>query len=330
MRANFSRLHIIATIFFLLLAACSRAGRDSDPAPDLVEIEQLTAISLPSGERPRVVATTSLIGDVVGAVGGDAIDLTLVLPPGTDPHGYVATPEDLVAVQDAHVLFVNGLGLEEALLDTLLTAGEGTPIVSISEGIQPLSLDDDEEEHDDGHEHDGVDPHVWFDPTRVEIWADNAAGALGRLDPDRASDYTSHAGMYRESLQALDAWIRTEVAAIPESRRVLVTDHDTLGYFADRYGFEVIGAVIPAFSTTAEPSAQAIAELQQLIGRHGVPAVFVGISVNPTLATRVAEDTGIELVRLYTGSLSEPEGPVATYFAFMRYNVNAIVEALAD
>jgi manganese/iron transport system substrate-binding protein len=151
---------------------------------------------------------------------------------------------------------------------------------------------------------------------------------LSDLDPQHADSYEANAEAYEAELEALDDWIRDQVAGVPEERRLLVTDHALLTYFAAQYGFEQIGAVIPATTTVAEPSAQELAALQDVIGEYSVPAIFVGHEVSSRVAEQIASDTGIELVFIYTESLSDADGPAATYLDYMRYNVNAIVNGL--
>ncbi|MEM5775715.1 MAG: zinc ABC transporter substrate-binding protein, partial [Anaerolineaceae bacterium] len=159
-------------------------------------------------------------------------------------------------------------------------------------------------------------------------WVDNIQQALSEADPDHAAVYQANADAYRAQLRDLDAWIREQVAAIPEENRRLVTDHMEQGYFADEYGFTLVGALIPGYSTLSEPSAKDMAEIEDAIRALGVKAVFVGNTINPTLAERVAADTGIQLVYIYSGSLSPAGGEASTYLDYMRYNVNAIVGAL--
>lgn len=302
---------------------------------DLTPIEALSAVTLDEDERLQVVATTTIVGDVVAQVGQGAIDLTVLLPVGADPHGYAPTPQDLQTVADAHLVVLNGLGLEQALQETLVQAGEAT-MVSISEGIEPLSFEEGAqeqgEEHGDaeeGHRHPAaVDPHVWFDPTNVMIWAENAARALGALDPAQESLYRANAEAYIDELEALDGWIKAQVDSIPPSRRLLVTDHAVFNYFAERYGFQVVGAVIPAYSSSAAASASELAELIEVIEQTQAPAVFVGLTVNPRVAESVAQDAGVQVVPLYTGSLGEAGGAADAYIGMMEYDVAAIVEAL--
>jgi len=330
----------------LILSACATtpdAAASAAEAGTSMRIADLTPVNLADGERLRVVATTNLAADVLANIGGDDIQLTALLPIGADPHSFTPAPRDLQAVADADVLFVNGFGLEEGLADTLAQVAKDIPILSLSEGIEPRAFQFElahEDDHDVGeehvgeehvgeeHEHTGADPHVWFNPLNVSIWADNAARALAALDPAHASNYAANAAVYQTELVSLDAWIVEQMDPIPADERRMVTDHGAFGYFADRYGVEIIGAVIPAYSTTASPSPQDIADLLAAIEAYEVRAVFVGVSVNPTLAERVSEDAGIELIPLYTGALSGPDGPANTYLDLMRYNVGAIADAL--
>jgi manganese/iron transport system substrate-binding protein len=278
----------------------------------------------------KVVASTTIVGDVVAQVGGDLIDLTVLFPTGADPHTFEPRPQDVAAISEADVIILNGLGLEEAL-ESLLDANAKGVIVHASEGIEVLEFEEGEgEEHEgeDENAHEGGDPHTWTDPNNVIVWTENIAAALAEADPENANTYQANADAYCDSLQELDAWIRAEIEQIPAERRKMVTDHYAFGYFADEYGLEQVGALVGAFSTNASPSAQELAELHDKIEEQGVPAVFVGKTVNSELAEQIALDTGSELVFLYTGSLSEAGGEAGNYLEFMRYNVTAIVNAL--
>jgi ABC-type Zn uptake system ZnuABC Zn-binding protein ZnuA len=288
------------------------------------------------GDRLAVVATTTIVGDVVAQVGGDAIDLTVLLPVGADPHVFDPSPQDMAKVADAGVIFANGAGLEAFLERLLENAGGDADVVHVSEGIAFIEAEhheddehEDEDEHaDEDHHHEGIDPHTWTDPNNVLRWVDNIEAALVLHDPAHAAEYRANADAYRAQLRELDAWVRVQVAAIPEENRKLVTDHETFAYFAQRYGFEQIGAVVPGYSTAAQPSARDLAALEDRIRAYGVKSVFVGSTVNPALAQRVAEDTGIKLVFLYTGSLTAPGGEADSYLGYVKYNVGAIVEGL--
>jgi ABC-type Zn uptake system ZnuABC Zn-binding protein ZnuA len=184
-----------------------------------------------------------------------------------------------------------------------------------------------EEDSHQEHDHAGVDPHVWLDPNNLISWVDVIAAELVRLDPENAEFYQENASKYQEELSSLDSWIEEQVAGIPEENRELVTDHTAFGYFAEEYGFEQIGAVIPAPTTEAETSGLQLAELMETIEEYNVRAIFVSAETDPELSRRVAEDSGVDLVPLYLGSLTNG-GPADTYLEFMRYNVNSISDAL--
>jgi len=322
------RLAVLVVIGGACLHGCAKGEGDTDAGA----VTSLAAVDLASGEKLKVVATTSLVADVVGAVGGDQVDLTRLMPLGADPHTFEPTPQDAAAISEAHVVFINGVGLE-AFMDRLLAnAGGDVPVVPVSEGVQLLAFagdhGHDEEEGGAADDHGEDDPHTWFDPANVQVWVDNIENALISLDPAHAAEYGENARVYRAELDALDAWIREQVANIPQERRELVTDHSVFTYFAHAYGFEQIGVITVGSSTLSEPSAQELAALQETIAEHGVPAVFVSTTVNPRLAEQVAHDTGVRVVPLYTGSLSDGDGPASTYLAFMRYDVEKMVEAL--
>jgi ABC-type Zn uptake system ZnuABC Zn-binding protein ZnuA len=327
----------------MLVSACGPAN-SQDINPKEVESSGLltgetdfTPVVLGEGEKLRVVATTSIIADVVAQVGDTAIELTALMPANVDPHTYEPTPADLRAVSDADLLIINGLGLEEFLNSMLGNLSTEVPILSLSEGLEALPVEDEEhveEEHSEeageDHAHDGLDPHVWFDPTNVMVWVDRAAQDFSQLDPDNAALFARNARTYQDQLMELDQWIFTSVSKIPVENRKIVSDHRLFDYFAARYGFEVIGAVIPVFSSAAEPSARELADLQEKILDLDVSVILVGEAIGSSILDAIREDTGTELIYLYTGSLSEQGGPAATYLDFMRYNVETIVASLLE
>jgi ABC-type Zn uptake system ZnuABC Zn-binding protein ZnuA len=276
----------------------------------------------------QVVVTTTILGDVVSAIGGEHIDMTVLLPAEADPHAFEPAPRDAALVSKANLVFVNGLGLD-TFIDPLIS-GELRAVV-VSDGIQPLESEEHAEEGEDGKNHESeesFDPHVWQDPTNVIIWVENISAALAEADPDNSSVYEATASAYIAELNELDAWIKEQVSALPLDKRVLVTDHETLGYLAHRYEFEIVGVVIPSFSTVASPSAQDLAELEHAIADHNALAIFVGTSANPQLVEQLAADLGVAVVPVYGEALSDADGPAPTYMDMMRYNVEAIISAL--
>jgi manganese/iron transport system substrate-binding protein len=273
----------------------------------------------------NVVATTTIVGDVVRSIGGDAIHLVVLLAPGMDPHSFQPTPQDVAKVSDADLIFINGAGLESFMNSLLTSSGDGAKVVAVSDGIQLLNAPEGEI----GAQADAAgDPHVWMDPNNVIVWVDNIERALSEADPANSALYAQNAAQYRQMLVELDQWVSERIAELPASKRTLVTDHQIFGYFAERYGFTQVGTLIPGYSTMAEPSAQELATLETAIGNLNVPAIFVGDTVNPSMAERVSADTNTRLVFVYTGSLTKAGGPASTYPDFIRYDVNAIVDAL--
>jgi ABC-type Zn uptake system ZnuABC Zn-binding protein ZnuA len=307
------------------------------------EAEMLVLPELPAaelnGEPLRVVATTSLIGDVVAQVGGDAIDLTVLIGPGQDSHSYQPAAQDLTAVANAHVIFVNGWNLEEGLVDDLENIGEDVPIVPISANIEPLTFGEDEhddegEEHEeeDEHGHSGADPHVWFNIHNVEQWVENVEHVLSELDPANADTYQANAASYATALAELEAYTIAQLDSIPEENRFLVTNHDSFSYFAEAYGFTVLGTVIPSVSTVAEPSASDLADLIAEMEAHNVCTIFTETTVNDALAQTVAAELDgcetVQVLKLYTEAVGSDDSDVDSYISLFRANVNALVAGL--
>ena len=322
MRTQAAWLSLTLTIFLALFTGCQSAVTPAQESEDHAdEMPSLSPVTLARSEKLQVVASTSIVADVVQHIGGDLMELTTLMPLGADPHAFEPTPQDAAAVADAHVVFINGAGLELFLESLLQSAGGAGKVVSVSQGIELRRLEDE-------HEHGDADPHVWFDPHNVMVWTRNIEQALSALDPDHARAYAANSAAYQVKLRELDGWIREQVAQVPAANREMLTDHTTFGYFAARYGFAQVGALFPGLSTLAQPSARELAALSDAIRACDVKALFVGTTVNPRLARQVAEDTGTRLVFLYTGSLSEPGGPAADYLSLMRYDVSAIVDAL--
>lgn len=305
----------VLALSLIVLASCTGQAAASQP-------------SQASG-KIKVVATTSIIADVAGRAGGEMVDLSVLVPIGSDPHSFEPSPQDVALVAKADVVFMNGAGLEEFIQPLIENAGGKARLVSVSEGIQLRKFDPGAAgEVQAGEDLHGSDPHVWMDPNNVIIWVQNIAAALSEVDPAHAASYQANAEKYGQELKALDAWIQEQVAQIPVENRKIVTDHIVFSYFAARYGFTQVGAVVPGYSTMAEPSAKELAALEDAIRKQGVKAIFVGKTVNPALEQRVAEDTGVQLVFIYTGSLTGKDGPAGTYLDFIKYNVNALVSAL--
>jgi ABC-type Zn uptake system ZnuABC Zn-binding protein ZnuA len=287
----------------------------------------------PTASQPLpVVASTSVIGDLVHNVGGDAIQLTTLIGPGVDAHTFDPAPADLVTLEQSAVVFENGLGLEP-WLDQFWESTQpiGTRVI-VTDGIEPLPAGAEEGASADGHDHGTFDPHVWHDVANAIIMVDNIRKALAAADPAHAATYEANAAAYTAELKTLDGWVREQVATLPPERRKLVTNHDTFAYFAKAYGFEILGTALGSVSTeVGDPSAQKIVALVDAIDSAGVCAIFVENIANPDLMDSIAAEAGVELgPTLYTDALGPADSPGGTYIGMMKSNVTSIVSALSS
>lgn len=280
-----------------------------------------------------VVASTSIVGDIVRQIGGERIRLTVLAAAGVDPHGFDPTPQDAKHLHDAGAIFLNGAGLETGLDRLIKAANAGGKVCVVSDGVAFLDAEGaccpGGHDHDHGHAHGDLhDPHVWFDPVRVKTWGTNIAERLAALDPAGRAEFIAARDRLDTSLDELDAWIRAEVARVPETRRRMAVDHQVFGYFVNRYGFAKPVTLNEGFSSITQPDVRAITEVIRDIRGSDVRALFVGVTVNDELARQVAAETRVPVVRLHTCTLGGPGSGAETYQAFMRTNVAAITKAL--
>jgi zinc/manganese transport system substrate-binding protein len=285
-------------------------------------------------EPINVVATFSILDDLVANVGGDAVAIDTLAGTNADAHTFEPSPEQVVALTDAAVIFENGLGFEPWLDGIVDATKSDAPRIVVSDGIElrladaELHQDGDEDDHE--HTEGDFDPHVWQSAANAMIMVENIRDALIDADPDRAAIYEANATAYLATLEELDASIVEQIAAIPEDQRKLVTSHDTFGYFADRYGFEVIGTPFGISTESAEPAASDIAALIEVIEAAAVPAIFTENVQNDSLIEQIANDAGVEVAPpLYTDALGDDDSGASTYVDMMTYNVETIVTALS-
>lgn len=272
-----------------------------------------------SVSAPVVLASTTFLADIARNVAGDRLQVESLLPLGADPHSYQVSPQDVARVADSDLLIVNGQGYEHFLETVLENAGGERTVLEASAGIKV---------REEAGAADGADPHLWLDPNNVVVYVANIRDGLSEIDPGGAEAFSSNAQAYTAQLQELDLWIRDQVNTIPVERRLLVTNHESLGYFAGRYGFTVVGTVVPGFSSEAAPSAKQMAALIDQIKTTGAPAVFLDAADATTLAEQIASDTGVTVVTdLHLESLTDGS-PADTYIQMMKSNVSRIVEAL--
>ena len=272
-------------------------------------------------DKIKAIATISIIGDVVKNVVGDAINLVVLVGPNGDAHEYEPIPADSVNIARADIIFENGLHLEHWLDKLYSASGSKAKRIIVSQGVSPRIFEDNPQE---------TDPHAWQDVTNVILYTQNVRDALVNIDPANKDLYGSNAKNYIQQLQALDAWVKTEVAAIPVDKRKLVTNHDALGYFAKAYGFKIIGAVIPSATTeAADPSAKETSDLLNIIKSNDVHAIFSENMANPKLAQTLSKEAGVQVgPEVYTDALGPIGSKGETYLKMIEHNVKILKEYL--
>lgn len=279
-----------------------------------------------SGGGPlEVIATYSILGDMVENVGGEEVEVSTLVGPDGDTHSFEPSPRVGARLFEADVIFENGLGFEPWLDDLYESSGSEARRVVATENVEPLAL-----EGGPGGERGEYDPHIWFDVENAMVMVEAIRDALAETDPENADAYRANAREYYADLKRLDAEVREQIKAIPEEDRKLVTSHDTFGYLADAYGMEVVGTGLTSYSTeTSDPSAGQTAALVEKIRAVGVPAIFAENVSNPALMQRVASEAGVQLAPpLYTDALGKPGTEGDTYVRMMRYDARTISEAL--
>lgn len=300
MKKVFNSIIILATLPTLFLTACKSGPNSNDGAI-------------------KVLASTTFLADITQNIAGNHIQVSSLLPFGADPHAYQAAPADVARITESDLLILNGLEYEHFIESLLKNAGGERVIIEASAGLSP--------KEDAGSAH-GVDPHMWLDPNLVIAYVANIRNGLIEADPDEAEIYKANAEAYMAELKALDAWIAEQVSSIPVKRRLLLTNHEAMGYFAERYGFQIVDTIIPSLSSEAGTSAQGLAAVIDEIKASGAPAIFLGEVENADLANQIAEETGVKVVGdLYLESLTHG-APAATYIDMMKHNVTRIVDAL--
>ncbi len=296
-----------------LTGGCARVGM----APDA------STGALTSASKPSVVATTTQIEDVARVIGGEEIEVIGLMPRDADPHSFEPTPQDVGKVASAKVVFENGIGLEGWIDELVKNAGGNQSVVVVSNGLQIGQISS---QFGSGTT---PDPHIWMNPLNMIVVTDNIVENLAKINAADAAKFRARGEKYKAELRALDKWAAARLAKVPTANRKLVTTHDAMGYFAKRYGFQVLGTVIPGPDADAETSAQQLALLIGKIKAAKVPAIFAETSVNPKWIEQVANETGVKVVHdLHIGSLGQVGQPNGTYLGFFRSDVAKIAEAL--
>jgi ABC-type Zn uptake system ZnuABC Zn-binding protein ZnuA len=273
---------------------------------------QASLSPIPSDNEIKVLAVSSFLADMAQHVAGDRLEVDTLIPVEVDLHTFQPTPQDVTKIADSQVLIANGAGLEVWLQEIIDNAGGDTLVIEAAQGLVSASSRPG-------------DPHFWLDPNYGIHYVERIRDGFISVDPQGEALYTQNAADYIQELEELDAWIAEQVEQIPVERRLLVTNHESFGYFADRYGFQIVGTIVPSFSTGSSPSAQQLVQLVEAIKATNAPAIFLESGTNPQLAEQVAREAGIEVVvDLLTNLVAPPGG----YIELLQYNTSAIVEAL--
>lgn len=277
-------------------------------------------LSLPAAEKPRVVTSFSILADMTRAVGGEHIQLNNLVGPDSDAHTYETTPDDARAVRQAQLVVENGLGFEP-WLDRLVKSTETrAQVIQASHGVIPRSLEEDGQTI--------PDPHAWNNLANADIYVDNIAKALEKLDPANAADYRRNAEAYLKQAHELLAYAKGKLGKLPADRRTLVTSHDAFGYLGQAYGLKLLAP--QGLSTEREASATEVAELIRQIREQHIRAVFVENIKDPRLMQRIAEESGAKIGGTLHSDALASEGPASTYLGLYRSNVDTLYQALAD
>lgn len=326
MQFSFGRRHFFYSLGCILGGAFVRASRSADASDDPSFPPFASPIPLPTSqpgiEEPfSVVTSTTILADLARQIGGERITVTSLLPANVDPHDYEPSPADVIALEDADLIVLHGLELDTWVDPLVEAAMTDAPVIVATSGIETLGSNDD-------HFSQG-DPHVWFDPIRVTTMVANIERGLGSIDPNGAASYRARLQTYTTELEALDREIAARIELIPPDRRILVTNHDALAYYAERYGLTILGTIIPGLDSRTEPSAREIAKLIEEIRSAGVRVIFAENTVDPVLAESLASDAGIRVApELYTDSLGSPDSGANTYIGLMQTDTRIIVENL--
>ena len=263
----------------------------------------------------RVVASFSILGDMVEQVVGEYASVTTIVGPDADAHVYQPSVADAKAVAEADVIFVNGLGFETWAEALIAESGTKAPVFIATEGITPLKVDGE------------TDPHAWNALANGMVYVQNIAAAMTQILPDHAGDFATNAAAYSAKLQTLDKTTKEKLASLPEDRRTIVTAHDAFGYLADAYGLNFLAPV--GIDTESEPSAQALAELIAQLRQEKVAGLFVENITSPALVQQIADETGLQIGgRLFSDALSERGGPATSYLAMFNHNLTTLLDAL--
>ena len=288
----------------------------------------LAVIAFPACAAPiKVVASFSILGDLVKQVGGDDVEVATLVGPDGDAHVFQPSPADGKKIADASIVFINGLGFEGWMERLIVSADYKGKVVVVSDGIAaPLTMaEEDDGRHD--HAHSMTDPHAWQNIANGRMYVKNIAKALSAANPVNAAHFTARAEALDMELAGLDTWVKSEISTLPLQKRKVISSHDAFGYFAKAYGIQFMAPV--GMNTQAEPSAKGMKKLIEQIKQNGVQAIFFENMGSAKLVQQLAAEAGATVgPPLYADALSAADGPASTYQAMFKYNVEKLVTAM--
>ncbi|ENN93300.1 metal ABC transporter solute-binding protein, Zn/Mn family [Bartonella bovis] len=282
--------------------------------------------SAAANNKIKVVVSFSILADLVENVGGNHISLTTLVGPNASIHTYEPTPRDVKVLKDAHIIFVNGLHLEDSINRLITVSGTKALLIEASANI-PTSTFKHQEHNTKHHHHNSVDPHAWQAIPNVKTYVKNIAVAFCKIDQQSCENYNKNAYAYIQKLDTLQTAITTQIAAIPKDKRIIIVSHDAFNYFAYQYDFTILAP--QSVSTETEATAVDVANLIRQIKTNKASALFVENTSNPRLIEQIAKETSLKIGgTLYSDALSEKNGPAATYLSMIQHNVNTIINAI--
>ena len=278
------------------------------------------SLSTYAQEKPLVVSSASIFADMASSIGGDLIESVSIVPIGGDPHIYEPTPGDVRVLVKANLILQNGLTFEGWITDLIKNSGSKAPVVTITEGIIPITS----EMHQNA-----TDPHAWMEPVNGKIYAHNIKAALLQLLPNNHEQIIAQFDKYIAQLDELDRYIKESISRIDTNKRILITSHDSFHYYGRRYGLRLESVL--GTSTDADVRTSDLMRLNEVIQTHKIPVVFIESTINPKLLKQVAADNGISIGgKLYSDSLGDKDSPASTYLKMVRYNTDVIVNGLTS
>jgi ABC-type Zn uptake system ZnuABC Zn-binding protein ZnuA len=268
--------------------------------------------------QEKIVATASIMQDIVQNIAGSDIQVESIVPIGGDPHIYDPTPSDAALISQSKVIFINGLTFEGWLGKLIDNSGTSAEIVLMTKDIQPIeSL----------KYKNSADPHAWMDVINAVKYAENAKDGLIRIYPEQKTEFEQNFKIYRDSLMELHEWVHNQIQRIPESHRYLVTSHDAFQYYGRQYGIELVALL--GTTTDAEIQTSDVLRVNKIIKEKELPAIFIESTINPKLMKQLAQDNNVQIGgELFADSLSDKDGPASSYIKMIKHNTNTIVQAL--